>query len=71
MLSEFTIYGDSRLKSLKLNGFRKVSITACNNLEELSIDDALEEIYINLEKIDKDVVESKLKTIFLNKKKAV
>ena len=69
MLSEFTIYGDSRLKSLKLNGFRKVSITACNNLEELSIDDALEELYINLEKIDKDGDESKLKTIFLNKKK--
>ena len=65
MLSEFSISGDSRLKNLKLIGFRKVSITNCNNLETLSIDDALEEIHINLEKNGKDETESKLKKIFL------
>jgi hypothetical protein len=63
MLSEFSISGDKRLKKLTLNGFRKVSITQCNNLEELSIDDALEELYINLEKVDKDEVTSSLKKI--------
>ena len=51
MLSEFSISGDTRLTSLTLNGFRKVSITSCNNLENLSIDDALEELYINLAKL--------------------
>ena len=65
MLSEFSIYGDTRLKSLTLNGFRKVSITSCNNLETLSIDNALEELYINLEKVDKDDVTSALKKISL------
>ena len=65
MLSEFSIYGDRRLKTLKLNGFRKVSISACNNLETLSIDDALEELYINLEKLDKEEVTSSLKKISL------
>ena len=65
MLSEFTITGDTRLKNLSLNGFRKVSITSCNKLETLSIDDALEEIYINLEKIEKDEASSALKKISL------
>jgi hypothetical protein len=65
MLSEFIISDDTRLKRLKLNGFRKVYIKSCNNLEELSIDDALEEIYINLEKIEKDEVSSALKKISL------
>lgn len=69
MLSEFSISGDNRLESLKLVGFRKVSITSCNNLSSLSIDDALEELYINLEKIDMDDTESKLKSIFLGEKK--
>ena len=64
MLSEFTITGDTRLKNLSLNGFRKVSITGCNKLETLSIDDALEEIYINLEK-GKDEESSALKKISL------
>ena len=50
MLSEFNIYGDNVLKELNLKGFRKVSITSCNSLEKLIIDDALEELYINLEK---------------------
>ena len=63
MLSEFSIYGDARLKSLTLNGFRKVSITSCNNLETLSMDNALEELYINLEKVDKDDATSALKKI--------
>ena len=49
MLSEFSISGDKRLKKLNLNGFRKVSITSCNNLETLSIDDALEELSSNLD----------------------
>ena len=44
--SEFSIIDDSKLKKLRLVGFRKVSIIGCNNLETLSIDDALEEIYI-------------------------
>jgi hypothetical protein len=66
MLSEFEIYGDSRLKSLTLNGFRKVSIIGCNNLATLTIDDALEELYINLEK-GKDEKKSHLNKIFLNK----
>ena len=64
MLSEFYIKGDSRLKRLTLVGFRKVSITSCNSLETLSIDDALEEIYINLDK-GKDEVSSTLKKISL------
>ena len=64
MLSEFYITGDSRLKRLTLVGFRKVYITSCNSLETLSIDDALEEIYINLDK-GKDEVSSALKKISL------
>ena len=64
-LSEFSIYGDSVLRKLELNGFRKVSITSCNKLEELSIGDDLEELYINLAKIDKDNVTSALKFITL------
>ena len=63
MLSEFSIYGDTRLKKLNLVGFRKVRIESCNNLETLSIDNALEEIYIDLMKIGKDEVESKLDKI--------
>ena len=54
MLSEFSISGDSTLTSLSLFGFRKVSITSCNNLKELVIDDALEELYIDLAKIKKN-----------------
>ena len=65
-LSEFSIYGDRTLTNLTLNGFRKVSITSCNNLEILSIDNALEELYINLEKNDKDERTSKLNKIFLS-----
>ena len=65
MLSEFSISRDSRLSKLYLNGFRKVSITSCNNLKTLSIDDALEELYINLEKIGKDEVTSALMKISL------
>ena len=65
VLSDFYIKGDSRLKSLTLNGFKKVTIISCNNLETLNIDDALEEIYIDLEKIDKDEVTSSLKKISL------
>ena len=64
-LSEFSISGDTRLKNLSLVGFRKVSIESCNNLENLSIDGALEEIYIDLMKIGKDEVESKLDKISL------
>ena len=64
MLSEFSIYGDTRLNKLTLVGFRKVRIENCNNLETLSIDGALEEIYINLVK-GKDEVESKLDKISL------
>jgi hypothetical protein len=67
-LSEFTISGDTRLKELDLKGFRKVSITSCNNLETLSIDGALEELYINLVKLE-DEVESKLTTIYNGEKK--
>ena len=63
MLSEFSIVGDSTLTSLTLFGFRKVSITSCNNLEELIIDDALEELYIDLMKIDKNEKTSKLKKL--------
>ena len=63
MLSEFSISGDTRLTSLTLNGFRKVSITSCNNLETLNIDDALEELYIDLTKIGKETT-SALKTIY-------
>ena len=51
MLSEFTINGDNRLKELNLKGFRKVSITSCNSLEKLTMDDALEELYIDLTKL--------------------
>jgi hypothetical protein len=65
VLSEFTISNDSRLKKLNLNGFRKVSITSCNNLVELTIDDALEELYINLEKVDIDETTSALKKMSL------
>lgn len=65
MLSEFSIYEDERLKSLTLNGFRKVSIMNCYNLDTLSIDDALEEIYINFDEYKTDdEVESKLNKIF-------
>ena len=64
VLSEFSISGDTRLRKLTLNGFRKVHITSCNNLEELNIDDALEEIYINLDK-GKDEKSSALKKIAL------
>ena len=64
VLSEFSISGDTRLRKLTLNGFRKVYITSCNSLEELNIDDALEEIYINLDK-GKDEVSSALKKIAL------
>ena len=52
MLSEFIISGDNALKELNLKGFRKVSITSCNNLEKLTIDDALEELYIDLTKLE-------------------
>ena len=64
MLSEFYITGDSRLKRLTLVGFRKVSITSCNALAELNIDDALEELYIDLSKLD-DATTSSLKKISL------
>ena len=57
-LSEFEIHSDSRLRKLNLVGFRKVSITSCNNLETLSIDDALEEIYIDLSKINDETTSS-------------
>ena len=67
MLSEFYISGDKSLIELSLNGFRKVHIEKCINLEKLSIDDALEELYINLEKVGKDETASKLNRIFLNK----
>ena len=68
MLSEFYISGDKNLEELTLSGFRKVHINKCNNLKTLYIDDALEELYINLSKgVDEDG--SKLETIFLNKKK--
>jgi hypothetical protein len=65
-LSEFSISNDEELVELRLTGFRKVSITSCKNLNKLIIDDALEEIYINLEKHEKDETESKLKKIFLS-----
>ena len=64
LLSEFTIYRDTRLKALSLVGFRKVRIYGCNNLETLSIDGALEELEIDLVK-GKDETESKLEKIFL------
>ena len=63
MLSEFSIVGDSTLTSLTLFGFRKVSITSCNSLSELIIDDALEELYIDLAKISKEDNSSALKKI--------
>jgi hypothetical protein len=63
MLSEFSISGDKRLRSLSLNGFRKVYIDNCTNLENLKIDDSLEELYINLRKVDKDEITSSLKKI--------
>ena len=65
VLSDFSIYYDNRLKKLNLKGFKKVSIIGCNNLEDLTIDDALEELYINLEKTEKGVVTSSLKKIYL------
>ena len=69
-LSEFSISGDSTLTSLTLFGFKKVSITSCNNLEELIIDGTLEELYINLEKLEDEngIIQnsSKLKKIYLN-----
>ena len=65
ILSDFYINGDSRLRTLTLNGFKKVTIISCNYLETLTIDDALEELYINLEKIDKDRLTSALKRISL------
>ena len=65
MSSEFSIFGDKRLKKLSLSGFKKVSITRCNSLEELTIDNALEELYINLEKVGKEEVTSALKKISL------
>ena len=68
LLSEFSIYGDKALTNLTLYGFRKVSITGCNNLTTLSIDDALEELYINLEKLNEEN-ESKLTTIYRGEKK--
>ena len=64
-LSEFSILNDTALTNLTLKGFRKVSITGCNKLHTLVIDDALEELYINLEKVDKDGVTSALKKISL------
>ena len=63
MYSEFSISGDSRLTSLNLTGFRKVSITNCNNLESLTIDDALEELYIDLVKVKVGEVTSALVNI--------
>lgn len=68
MLSEFYISGDKSLIELSLNGFRKVYIDKCINLATLTIDDALEELYINMEKVEKGEDESQLKTIYLNKK---
>ena len=68
MLSELVIIGDSRLKELHLEGFRKVHIESCNNLKVLSIDDALEEIYIDLAKVKKDEVTSSLVNIPYDKK---
>jgi hypothetical protein len=65
--SEFYISGDKRLTELSLTGFRKVHIDKCVNLTTLNIDDALEELYINLEKSGKDEITSQLKTIYLNK----
>jgi hypothetical protein len=55
------------LTELSLTGFRKVHIDKCVNLTTLNIDDALEELYINLEKSGKDEITSQLKTIYLNK----
>ena len=60
--SHFSISSDKVLKKLNLKGFKVVSITSCNNLEELNIDDALEELYINLSKL-KGETESKLTQI--------
>ena len=48
-LSELYISNDEALNELILTGFKKVSITGCNNLRNLVMDDALEELYINLE----------------------
>ena len=66
-LSEFSISNDASLTNLTLIGFKKVSITSCNCLETLIIDDSLEELYINLEKLE-DETTSSLKKIFFNKK---
>ena len=66
-MSEFSISGDMALVSLTLAGFRKVSITNCNNIETLQIDDALEELYIDFVKYKKDDPVSKLTKIYLNK----
>ena len=51
----FEISGRTKDLSILLNfkGFRKVSITSCNGLESLSIDDALEELY-NSDKYPKE-----------------
>ena len=65
LLSELFISGDRRLKKLHLEGFKKVHIESCNKLSELSIDDSLEEIYINLSKIDKNETTSALNKIYL------
>ena len=65
--SEFYIYGDKRLTELNLMGFKKVHIYNCVGLKTLNIDDALEELYINLEKVEKDETTSQLKTIYLQK----
>jgi hypothetical protein len=71
MLSEFYISGDKRLTELQLEGFRKVHIDKCINLKTLTfVDDALEELYINLEK-GKNEESSQLNTIFLNKNEDV
>ena len=64
LLSEFSISGDDKLTTLSLEGFRKVSITSCNNLSRLLLDASLEEIYIDLRKGNNNEV-SKLKRISL------
>ena len=64
--SEFSISNDSALSELNLVGFKKVTITSCNNLSTLIIDNALEVLEIDLNKLEGETT-SNLKTIYLDK----
>ena len=66
-LSEFSISNDAALTNLTLKGFRKVSITGCNKLHTLAIDDVLEELYINLDKLKDEETSSLVNIPFIEK----